>query len=103
MASLFSHGFVPMVFRHGKFLVVFLSVAVIFIYSFFTFIKSEGILVIPMVLGSYISKHSIFVENMQRLKTCMFVVALYIGTCLLLVTHSILPIEYNRIITKVIL
>lgn len=57
-----------MVFGHGKFLLVFLSIAVIFIYSVFTFTKSDSIPVIPMVLGSYFSKHSIFVENMWKVE-----------------------------------
>lgn len=55
-----------MVFGHGKFLLVSLSVAVIFMCSFFTFTKPDGIPVIPMVSGSHISKHSTFVENMQK-------------------------------------
>ena len=78
-----------MVFGHGKFLLVFLSVAVIFMCSFFTFTKPDGIPVIPMALGSHISKHSIFVENMQKVENWTLAVAYYIGTCLLFVTCSI--------------
>ena len=74
-----------MAFGHGKFLLVFLSLAVIFMFLFYIYYP-DGIPVIPMVLRSHISKHPIFVENMQKVEIGTLAITHYLVTYVLLVT-----------------